>query len=85
MGEHKIAENYFGLKYLCGFLAHLRQISQGALIIPPANCLLCGGGGVGYTVFTLSVPVCPPVRHVLLFLYYLEKAVMEIHQILQTH
>ena len=40
----------------------------------------------GYTVFTSIRPSFhPSVCDILVFLYYLEKAMMEIHQTLQTH
>ena len=55
------------------------------IITPPPQprklcCFVLGGGG--YSVFTLSVR--PSVRDALVFPLYLEKAVIEIHQIFQT-
>ena len=53
----------------------------GFFIIPPANCVC----GEVHCFHIVRPSVCPVVRDVLVFLCYLEKAMMEIHQILRTH
>ena len=50
----------------------------GHLLYPLQTMFVRGG----YTVFT---SICPSVRDVFVFLLHLEKAMIEIHQILQTH
>ena len=56
---------------------HLRSLI--GVFIPPANCAcvcVCGGG--------ILFSRCPSIRDALVF-QYLEKAMMEFHQIWQIH